>query len=465
MIEFRNRGIFYEAVTNQILDDLVAACQPRRMTVVGDFSVRGGIKTVVTASLPGAVTHRVPIEDALDLHAFAPRDIKSVVEEYVNAAHEAGLREVRLIHGRGKGIQRGIVQQALERHPLVESSGTRPRPTSARPSPGFVKIDDAWPGRGLANSAHFAPRRRRIRPLRARNGPCTSLPRCAERTGPLRAGDVVRIRDERWRIVTPCATRRCGDHRGRRLRRRESNHARTLSSSVRADRAPAFVARAAGRSPGPMASRRPARACGRDALLDVAFATAAHANLTLIPFQLEPALALVGGHGCRFLIADDVGLGKTVQAGVMIAEVLARQPGRAGAGRRPAALREQWRHELSARFRLDADVFDAAGVARIAADLPPAINPWSLPRIVVTSIDYIKRPEVMRSIETLIWDFVAFDEAHNLAGRSDRAAAAQAVGAARACRGAADGDAAFRRRRGVPEAVRHRRHARRLSAC
>ena len=49
MIEFRNRGIFYEAVTNQILDDLVAAIHPRRMTVVGDFSVRGGIKTVVTA--------------------------------------------------------------------------------------------------------------------------------------------------------------------------------------------------------------------------------------------------------------------------------------------------------------------------------------------------------------------------------------------------------------------------------
>ena len=50
MIGFRDRGIFYEAVTNQILDDLVAACQPRRMTVVGDFSVRGGIRTVVTAT-------------------------------------------------------------------------------------------------------------------------------------------------------------------------------------------------------------------------------------------------------------------------------------------------------------------------------------------------------------------------------------------------------------------------------
>jgi len=50
IIEFRNRGIFYEHVTNQILDDLVEAIQPRRMTVVGDFSVRGGIKTRVTAA-------------------------------------------------------------------------------------------------------------------------------------------------------------------------------------------------------------------------------------------------------------------------------------------------------------------------------------------------------------------------------------------------------------------------------
>jgi DNA-nicking Smr family endonuclease len=63
--------------------------------------------------------HEIPIEPVLDLHAFAPRDVASVVEEYVYAAHEAGLREVRLIHGRGKGVQRGIVQQVLDRHPLV----------------------------------------------------------------------------------------------------------------------------------------------------------------------------------------------------------------------------------------------------------------------------------------------------------------------------------------------------------
>jgi 7-cyano-7-deazaguanine reductase len=49
MIEFRNKGIFYEAVTNQILDDLVAACKPKRMTVTGDFAVRGGISASVTA--------------------------------------------------------------------------------------------------------------------------------------------------------------------------------------------------------------------------------------------------------------------------------------------------------------------------------------------------------------------------------------------------------------------------------
>ena len=62
---------------------------------------------------------RVPIERELDLHAFLPRDIPSVVAEYVDAAAAAGLQEVRLVHGRGRGVQRGIVQAALERHPRV----------------------------------------------------------------------------------------------------------------------------------------------------------------------------------------------------------------------------------------------------------------------------------------------------------------------------------------------------------
>ena len=65
------------------------------------------------------MTTTVPIGPELDLHTFRPRDIASVVEEYVTAAADAGIREVRLVHGRGHGVQRGIVQAALERHPRV----------------------------------------------------------------------------------------------------------------------------------------------------------------------------------------------------------------------------------------------------------------------------------------------------------------------------------------------------------
>lgn len=63
-------------------------------------------------------TH-LPIERELDLHAFDPRDIPSVVAEYINEAVAAGLADVRVIHGRGRGVQRGIVQAAMDRHPLV----------------------------------------------------------------------------------------------------------------------------------------------------------------------------------------------------------------------------------------------------------------------------------------------------------------------------------------------------------
>ena len=62
----------------------------------------------------------IPIEDSIDLHAFAPRDVLSVVEEYLLAARDAGFVEVRLIHGRGKGVQRAAIQRLLGAHALVE---------------------------------------------------------------------------------------------------------------------------------------------------------------------------------------------------------------------------------------------------------------------------------------------------------------------------------------------------------
>ena len=61
----------------------------------------------------------LPIEDSIDLHAFAPRDIPSVVEEYLREAHRRGFSEVRLIHGRGMGVQRAVLRALLVSHPLV----------------------------------------------------------------------------------------------------------------------------------------------------------------------------------------------------------------------------------------------------------------------------------------------------------------------------------------------------------
>jgi DNA-nicking Smr family endonuclease len=68
----------------------------------------------------------LPIEDSIDLHGFQPRDIPSVVESYLEAAHDKGFREVRLIHGRGIGVQRERVRRLLATHPLVERFADAP---------------------------------------------------------------------------------------------------------------------------------------------------------------------------------------------------------------------------------------------------------------------------------------------------------------------------------------------------
>jgi superfamily II DNA or RNA helicase len=243
---------------------------------------------------------------------------------------------------------------------------------------------------------------------------------------PLQTGDLVTVRDERWRVlrrviynaasvieVVGCDA---SNH---------NSHSRFLLPYERMDRVQRET------KPRIVRLRRWNRVA-RHALTDAAPWTslwsATRADLRVVPFQLEPALALIRGDGCRFLIADAVGLGKTVQAGLMIAETLARRSEARVLVVTPAALREQWRHELRHRFAIDADVLNAAGIARALSQLPASVNPWSICPVVVTSIDYVKRPEVMRSLETLTWDLVVFDEAHNLAGPSDRSTAASAIG-------------------------------------
>jgi len=69
---------------------------------------------------------QLPIDDAIDLHTFAPHDVKDVVASYLEAAREAGFREVRIIHGRGIGVQREAVRSLLSRDPRVASFADAP---------------------------------------------------------------------------------------------------------------------------------------------------------------------------------------------------------------------------------------------------------------------------------------------------------------------------------------------------
>lgn len=68
----------------------------------------------------------IEIEDVLDLHSFPPGQVSEIVRDYLDLAHEAGFSQVRIVHGRGKGVQRRTVRTLLERDPRVEAFGDSP---------------------------------------------------------------------------------------------------------------------------------------------------------------------------------------------------------------------------------------------------------------------------------------------------------------------------------------------------
>ncbi len=241
----------------------------------------------------------------------------------------------------------------------------------------------------------------------------------------LRAGDPVRIRGQRWRVrdirdygscrllavtgigaANQAAERRFLTPFDRVASLRRSSRSRLVSARV-----------------WPRALRALLTAEGPADALRVA----ARAEIQLLPHQLEPAIALLRGMGTRVLLADEVGLGKTVQAALAIAELRVRGLADRILIATPAGLRDQWRDELSRRFSIEAVVMDARELRRRAALAPLGVNPWTTVEVVVTSTDFVKRPEVLPAALDTHWDIVVVDEAHGAGPPSDRHAAASAL--------------------------------------
>jgi ERCC4-related helicase len=149
-------------------------------------------------------------------------------------------------------------------------------------------------------------------------------------------------------------------------------------------------------------------------------------RLDILPFQLEPALAIAAGTR-RVLIADEVGLGKTIQAAMVIAEIQRREASARILLIVPAPVRAQWIEELSTRFNLTCFTADRAGLEAAARDAAWSQNPWSRHGIWLASIDFLKQPHVLEALPPAPWDLVVIDEAHAICGHSDRHAAADAL--------------------------------------
>lgn len=148
-------------------------------------------------------------------------------------------------------------------------------------------------------------------------------------------------------------------------------------------------------------------------------ASAVDAQVALHSYQLEPALAWLAGRR-RLLLADAVGLGKTIQAGLIISSSLAHTRDARVLVLAPASLLDQWQDELSRRFDIPSRVGDSRSLAGLRAELPYLASPWLLPGVWLTTPDFVKQPHVYETLPGTAWDLVVADEAHQLSGLSLR---------------------------------------------
>ena len=240
-----------------------------------------------------------------------------------------------------------------------------------------------------------------------------------------RVGELVRVRDAVWRIADVRRYRECQALRLAGAEPCNRGVDRTLLAPF--DR-PARIARRD--RPHAVSRRQLLRAIAAAVLSHAPWgglAAAVDARVELLAYQLEPALAMLRGLATRVLLADEVGLGKTIQAGLILNELARRGEADRVLVLVPAGLRQQWADEFAQRFALGADIADAAWLRRTAAALPRGVNPWSTSRAFIASIDFIKRPEILHALQSLVWDLIIIDEAHASAGASDRHRAAHGL--------------------------------------
>ena len=134
-----------------------------------------------------------------------------------------------------------------------------------------------------------------------------------------------------------------------------------------------------------------------------------------VPYQLVPVAMALEQERVRLLIADDVGLGKTIEAGLVIQELRARGKAKRLLVICPASLREQWREALEYFFHIKAYVYSRENRRRLERNLPAGTNLLAFHDAFVVSVDYAKAVEVKSLILDTPWDIVLIDEAHQVA--------------------------------------------------
>jgi superfamily II DNA or RNA helicase len=158
------------------------------------------------------------------------------------------------------------------------------------------------------------------------------------------------------------------------------------------------------------------KALALTATKDDALGGARYGRVVLEAYQVAPVLRVLAKPRPRLLIADDVGLGKTIEAGLCLLELMYRRRADRILVAVPPGLIPQWEEELKERFGLEFKVIEnAAGLAREQTTLTAGLSPWELPRArIITSMDYLKKDEVRRRALARPWDLVIVDEAHAL---------------------------------------------------